>query len=91
MDYETGEIGTFEELRRKAMERRKKQEEEMNHGSSAVRRLPLGQVIKPIDPARLSPRVRVLLQKTGRAQISRNSPCPCGSGKKFKKCCMILD
>lgn len=20
-------------------------------------------------------------------KISRNSPCPCGSGKKFKKCC----
>ena len=20
--------------------------------------------------------------------ISRNEPCPCGSGKKFKKCCM---
>jgi uncharacterized protein len=22
-----------------------------------------------------------------RAQIGRNEPCPCGSGKKFKKCC----
>ena len=21
-------------------------------------------------------------------KISRNAPCPCGSGKKFKKCCM---
>ena len=21
-------------------------------------------------------------------QVSRNDPCPCGSGKKFKKCCM---
>ncbi|MBU1563710.1 SEC-C domain-containing protein, partial [Patescibacteria group bacterium] len=20
-------------------------------------------------------------------KIGRNSPCPCGSGKKFKKCC----
>ena len=23
-------------------------------------------------------------------KISRNDPCPCGSGKKFKKCCGAL-
>ncbi|HUS47230.1 MAG TPA: SEC-C metal-binding domain-containing protein [Phycisphaerae bacterium] len=23
----------------------------------------------------------------GDAQIGRNDPCPCGSGKKYKKCC----
>ncbi|EAX7120348.1 hypothetical protein AIW16_22500, partial [Salmonella enterica] len=22
-----------------------------------------------------------------RPQLGRNDPCPCGSGKKFKKCC----
>ena len=22
-------------------------------------------------------------------QVSRNDPCPCGSGKKYKKCCMV--
>ncbi len=22
-----------------------------------------------------------------RGKIGRNEPCPCGSGKKFKKCC----
>jgi SWIM/SEC-C metal-binding protein len=22
------------------------------------------------------------------SKIGRNEPCPCGSGKKFKKCCM---
>ena len=22
-------------------------------------------------------------------EVGRNSPCPCGSGKKFKKCCML--
>ncbi|NTM25437.1 SEC-C domain-containing protein [Enterococcus faecium] len=21
-------------------------------------------------------------------KIGRNSPCPCGSGKKYKKCCL---
>jgi uncharacterized protein YecA (UPF0149 family) len=23
-----------------------------------------------------------------KAEIERNDPCPCGSGLKFKKCCM---
>ena len=22
-------------------------------------------------------------------KIGRNQPCPCGSGKKYKKCCLI--
>jgi len=22
-------------------------------------------------------------------KISRNAPCPCNSGKKYKKCCLI--
>ncbi len=25
---------------------------------------------------------------TAGSQIARNDPCPCGSGKKYKKCCM---
>ena len=24
-------------------------------------------------------------------KIKRNEPCPCGSGKKYKKCCLIKD
>jgi uncharacterized protein YecA (UPF0149 family) len=23
-----------------------------------------------------------------RAQAGRNDPCPCGSGRKFKRCCL---
>jgi hypothetical protein len=26
----------------------------------------------------------------GKNKIGRNDPCPCGSGKKYKNCCMIL-
>ena len=26
-----------------------------------------------------------------RAKVGRNDPCPCGSGKKYKKCCAIFD
>jgi len=28
--------------------------------------------------------------KKNYTDVSRNDPCPCGSGKKFKKCCMKL-
>jgi len=24
-------------------------------------------------------------------KIGRNDPCPCGSGKKYKKCCLAHD
>lgn len=27
----------------------------------------------------------------GAAAVGRNDPCPCGSGKKFKKCCMVRE
>lgn len=32
----------------------------------------------------LNPLVPEVAEKTAR----RNDPCPCGSGKKYKKCCM---
>lgn len=25
------------------------------------------------------------------SKISRNAPCPCGSGKKYKKCCLLRE
>ena len=25
--------------------------------------------------------------QTGSGKVGRNDPCPCGSGKKYKKCC----
>ena len=27
-------------------------------------------------------------EPTVRQKVGRNDPCPCGSGKKFKKCCL---
>jgi len=26
----------------------------------------------------------------GEIEVGRNDPCPCGSGRKFKKCCGAL-
>ena len=25
------------------------------------------------------------------SKVGRNAPCPCGSGKKYKKCCLDMD
>ena len=30
----------------------------------------------------------MLEQEKGKVKIKRNDPCPCGSGKKYKKCCL---
>jgi len=31
------------------------------------------------------------LPKTHSAKVGRNEPCPCGSGKKYKKCCGMVE
>ena len=37
-------------------------------------------------PAKKKPTVKKAAEKVG-----RNDPCPCGSGKKYKKCCGAAD
>lgn len=34
------------------------------------------------------PRARKQIPQKSRAKVGRNDPCPCGSGKKYKKCCL---
>ena len=46
-----------------------------------------------IEEEQLNPKVSAAIRnpqtKEVRAvKIGRNDPCPCGSGKKFKKCCL---
>lgn len=40
--------------------------------------------LKKFKEMKLPPTPRQLRKK----KIGRNEPCPCGSGKKFKKCCL---
>lgn len=47
--------------------------------------------IRALDPARLSPSVRALLERSGLRAVSRNSRCPCGSFKRFKNCCLFKE
>ena len=40
-------------------------------------------------PGRPAPRkIRVYQKREMKYNCGRNEPCPCGSGKKFKKCCI---
>jgi tetratricopeptide (TPR) repeat protein len=38
---------------------------------------------------KLNPKKLLMLKGVLMAKISRNAPCPCGSGKKYKKCCLL--
>jgi uncharacterized protein YecA (UPF0149 family) len=49
------------------------------------------QVAKPLtegfEGGKTAPKKIVLTQRRPPEKVGRNDPCPCGSGKKFKKCC----
>ena len=34
------------------------------------------------------PPLRLAPERRGGKPLSRNAPCPCGSGKKYKRCCL---
>jgi len=42
-------------------------------------------------PVRSSPAVASQSSQPVKKKVGRNDPCPCGSGKKYKKCCMLKD
>lgn len=46
-------------------------------------------VDKKPEPKQVAKPIIVVEQKTAKAEarVGRNSPCPCGSGKKYKNCC----
>jgi uncharacterized protein YecA (UPF0149 family) len=54
----------------------------MCDGEFAESYLPTQQVDLPATDHERSQTVQVA------HQLGRNEPCPCGSGKKFKKCCL---
>jgi len=47
---------------------------------------PIGSYEKPSRASYYGPQKPVIAEKTP----GRNDPCPCGSGKKYKKCCLKL-
>ena len=45
------------------------------------------EVAKPTSEGFLDGRARVSNKPASSKKVGRNDPCPCGSGKKYKKCC----
>ena len=45
-------------------------------------------VPKQESPVSRQPRLTPSPKTEGKQKVGRNDPCPCGSGKKFKKCCI---
>src|SRR5439155_21170841 len=43
---------------------------------------------RPLEDASRSRRARTKRPTVVTLDVGRNAPCPCGSGKKFKKCCL---
>ena len=41
-----------------------------------------------IEEKNLTEAARMDFAKTGSAKVGRNDSCPCGSGSKFKRCCL---
>ena len=57
--------------------------------NQATMRTRHGNIVKAIDPKNLSDRVLKMVVGSGKSFVTRNSKCPCGSGKRFKRCCMM--
>jgi len=68
-----------EEIAR-AEEERRRQEQEMRLNLAAA-----GEAAEPTPSPKQQP-----VHRQG-DKVSRNAPCPCGSGKKYKRCCGQLD
>lgn len=43
--------------------------------------------VVPIDVTTLDTTIQELMAQAGVTRLTRNSRCPCGSGKRFKRCC----
>lgn len=76
MDTRTGEIFDEEEM--------KKREEKY--------RTKAANLYQPAGPFRWMkiPPTQKQMERTP-PRVGRNEPCPCGSGKKFKKCCLLSE
>ncbi|MFA6172806.1 MAG: preprotein translocase subunit SecA [Kiritimatiellales bacterium] len=58
-------------------------EQQQASAMAAARQAQLGHGAPPVEAPAPQP-----IRHTGR-EIGRNDPCPCGSGKKYKKCCGV--
>ena len=88
MDTRTGEVRTLTDEESRELAKVFTEPKASEKNLRPKRRVIDMGAMKPIDPANLTPRARRQLERSGRTMVSRNSPCPCGSLKRFKRCCM---
>jgi len=68
-------------------DRQKAKAREPEDQTRAVHKSTVGMGYSDTQPAeQVAPGKRKPVKRTGK-KIGRNDPCPCGSGKKYKKCC----
>jgi len=76
------ELEAWREEERQSAERRKRWREEWGEPVPPAEREPPPPAVRnPFDLAPLPPITR-------KEKVGRNDPCPCGSGKKYKRCCL---
>lgn len=81
-----GRNGEAEEVQRQA-DRHESEVRATDKAASVRHTIDFGDEGLPLDrPPRLSGD-RPVAASGNRQKVGRNDPCPCGSGKKFKKCC----
>jgi len=102
MDTRTGEIGPYADLVTrvpqqflvpildKPQEPAPKPDREAP-GDLERRLVPKNQVITGMLWSELPLKTQLQVAATGRAFLSRNSKCPCGSGLRFKRCCLAKE
>jgi preprotein translocase subunit SecA len=69
--------GKFDDKSQHHFERKREEKKRQQEGLPGEDEAPLPPPVEPIKKAGQAP--------------GRNDPCPCGSGKKFKQCCMKKD
>ena len=60
----------------------------MNNRMVALRIEPHYCRMKPVHPDNMPGPLVAMVMESPRPFISRNSRCPCGSGKRVKRCCL---
>ena len=78
-DWQTAEKSEREEHRKRV--------EELEDDPAALMQFAL-EKLKQESPTSRQPEQNPPVTLQNKRKVGRNDPCPCGSGKKFKKCCI---
>ena len=81
------EYDEWRATRRTEKEQHHQRIEELKDNPAAMLKFAL-EKLKQEAPGSSQPKVNLPVTFQNKQRVGRNAPCPCGSGKKFKKCCI---